>query len=372
MHRQLAEVQMYQPQPSYHDYSPPIVQSYEMYTAQSSASTPIPTFNPTNGIHISSGNTSPYAPPQPHHPLTGSAPINWPPPQSSLGGAAAANVNNGLNGYSIAQTGAAVPSSSGGYPDSLLTHHPIQVNALQGNDLPGNEDPFVTTLRIAYEQNFVRQLFQRADGSRASTSMYMNLSRNDGWLTFTDIITKMIQYIIEFAKIIPQFAELCQANQINKLKKKTFGMCVVIMSSGYNHNEDTLNIEGVFLPVRQIVQSWRQDSHEATLVYEILQCFQDLAAFQLTVVERSLFLYQILMQDEQIEIADDVYLQSNLMRRYGDQTIYARLIALLPRLNQISSLHLECLSGFRVDTQTAADVNGMPSVKLSDLYEELF
>jgi RAR-related orphan receptor alpha len=376
MHRQLAEVQMYQPQPSYHDYSPPIVQSYEMYTAQSSASTPIPTFNPTNGIHISSGNTSPYAPPQPHHPLTGSAPINWPPPQSSLGGAAAANVNNGLNGYSIAQTGAAVPSSSGGYPDSLLTHHPIQVNTLQGSDLPGNEDPFVTTILSAYEQNFVRQLFVRSDEGRASPSMYMNLSRNDGWLTFTDKVTKVIQYIIEFAKIIPQFAELCQANQINQLKRNTFEMCIVIMSSGYNHNEDTLNIDGVFLPVRQIVQSWRQDSHEATLAYEILQCFQDLAAFQLTAVETSLLLVLILMQgaEEQIMFTHKLQLnlQSNLMHRYGDQTIYARLIALLPRLNQISALHLGCLNGFRADTQTAAVVNGMPRVKLPDLYEELF
>uniref|UniRef100_A0A914Z1G8 Nuclear receptor domain-containing protein n=1 Tax=Panagrolaimus superbus TaxID=310955 RepID=A0A914Z1G8_9BILA len=166
MHRQLAEVQMYQqPQPSYHDYSPPIV-PYEMYPAQSSTTTPIPTFAPqSNGIHISSGNTSPYAPPQPHHPLTGAAPINWPTPQSSLGGAAAANISNGHNGYALSQAGAAVPSSSGGYPDSLLTQHII----------PNADDGFISTILNSYEQNFVKQLFERVDDGNALPGIFMNL-----------------------------------------------------------------------------------------------------------------------------------------------------------------------------------------------------
>uniref|UniRef100_A0A914YZU7 Uncharacterized protein n=1 Tax=Panagrolaimus superbus TaxID=310955 RepID=A0A914YZU7_9BILA len=77
MHRQLAEILIFQ-QPQHNDYS-----QYEMYLAQSSITTPIPTF----------------APPQPHHPLTDAAPINWPIPQSSLGGAAAANISH--NGYAL-------------------------------------------------------------------------------------------------------------------------------------------------------------------------------------------------------------------------------------------------------------------------------
>uniref|UniRef100_A0AC34G8E9 NR LBD domain-containing protein n=1 Tax=Panagrolaimus sp. ES5 TaxID=591445 RepID=A0AC34G8E9_9BILA len=367
MHRQLAEVQMYQqPQPSYHDYSPPIV-PYEMYQAQSSTSTPIPTFVPqSNGIHISSGNTSPYAPPQPHHPLTGAAPINWPTPQSSLGGAAAANVSNGHNGYSLSQAGAAVPSSSGGYPDSLLTPHV----------LPNAEETFISTILNSYEQNFVKQLFERTDDGNGLSGMFMNLSRNDGWLTFTDKVTKVIQYIIEFAKSVPIFAELRQENQINQLKRNTFEMCIVIMSCGYNREQDSLNIDGAFIPVRQTLQTWPPESNETALAINIVECFQDISAFNLTPLEISLFLVIILMQGEEDQIVFThklkTTLHNNLMQRYGDETIYARLIGMLPRFRIISDNHLQCLNDFRVETQTAAVVNGMPRVKLPDLYEELF
>ena len=166
MHRQLAEVHMYQPQPSYHDYSPPIVpiSGYEMYAPQSSTTTPIPTYTHSNGIHlISTGNTPPpnaYVAPPPHHPLTGAAPINYPPPQSSLGGAAAANVNNGHNGYAIAQTGA-VPSSSGGYPEAILSHHAHQVN----------EEDFTSAILNAYEQNF-EKIFERNE--ETTPAMFIN------------------------------------------------------------------------------------------------------------------------------------------------------------------------------------------------------
>uniref|UniRef100_A0A914Z2U2 Nuclear receptor domain-containing protein n=1 Tax=Panagrolaimus superbus TaxID=310955 RepID=A0A914Z2U2_9BILA len=361
MYRQLAEVQTYQ-QPQHNDYS-----QYEVYPAQSSTTTSIPTFAPqSNGIHISSGNTSQYAPPQLHHPLAGAAPIIWPTPQSSLGGVTAANISNGHNGYALSQAGAAVPCSSGGYPDSLLSQHII----------PNADDGFISTILNSYEQNFVKQLFERVDDGNALPGMFMDLSRNDAWLTFTDKLTKIMYNIVEFAKSVPTFAELQEENQINQLKRNTFDMCIVIMSCGYNGEQDTLNIDGVYVPVRQTLQTWPQESNETALALDIVQCFQNLTAFHLTQVEISLFLVIILMQGEEQQVIFTHKLQTNLhnnlMHRYGNETVFARLMEMLPGFREISDNHLRCLNDFRVETQTAAFVNGMPRVKLPDLYVELF
>uniref|UniRef100_A0AC34FZ92 NR LBD domain-containing protein n=1 Tax=Panagrolaimus sp. ES5 TaxID=591445 RepID=A0AC34FZ92_9BILA len=328
--------------------------------AQNSTSTPIPTFVPqSNGIHISSGNTSPYAPPQPHHPLTGAAPINWPTPQSSLGGAAAANVSNGHNGYSLSQ-GAAVPSSSG-----LLTPHV----------LPNAEETFISTILNSYEQNFVKQLFERAFDENFLPGMLMNLSRNDGWSVFSSIVTEVIHYIIEFVKSVPIFAELRQENQINQLKRNTFEMCIVIMSCGYNREQDTLNIDGAFIPVRQTLQTWPSESVERLLANKIVECFQEISAFNLTPLEISLFLVIILMQSEEDQIPFthklETTLHNNLMQR-GNETIYARLIGMLPRFRIISDDHCLCADEVDDNSIVSTAVQGISPVKLPDLYVSYF
>ena len=136
MHRQIqmADLQhmggLYNQQQNYQDYSPPSVQCpitmpFEVYPSSvSSTSTGLP-FSQTSVHVITQGNTPPpqsYAAPL-QHPLTGAAPLNYP-PQSALGGAAAPTVGASHTGYGIVQTGA-VPSSSGGFPETILSTHGI-------------------------------------------------------------------------------------------------------------------------------------------------------------------------------------------------------------------------------------------------------
>lgn len=153
-------------------------------------------------------------------------------------------------------------------------------------------------------------------------------------------------------------------------------MTIVIMATGYNRGNDSLNIEGGLIPCHQTIASWPQEANETHLAYDVLASFQELCALQLTSLETSLFLVIILMQDEKTQAMFTEKLRQILLRqfilRYGDETVYTRLMELLPKFKKISNYHLHCLNNFRIENQAATLTNGMPRVQLPDLYEELF
>uniref|UniRef100_A0AC34RTB3 NR LBD domain-containing protein n=1 Tax=Panagrolaimus sp. JU765 TaxID=591449 RepID=A0AC34RTB3_9BILA len=381
------------------EYSPPSIACplpYELYPSSVSSSSTIPYSAP---IHvIAQGNTPPpsYSVPQLAHPLAGTALLSYPPQQNIIGGAAAPAVAN-HNGYSMAQTGSH-PSSSGSFPE-LMTPHGQE--ALISQHAIINED---VTIASVYEQHLFK-CFKDVDLSIfRSSAFFSNITRTEGWLRFAEELTKIIQLIIEFAKningfacldqneqivlfaeeltkiiqLIIEFAKningfacLDQNEQIVLLKKNSFDMFLVILSQFYNIDQDSLDINGILIPVTSTLSTWSPDTNEAILVNDIMNCVRNLASFHLTLAETALFCALVLVHENEYKNPNQYnfvnriqqLLNQHLSHRTNDETMIQKLLAFHPTFQRLSQFHMYCLNEFKK----------LPNqIKLPELYNELF
>jgi len=178
----------------------------------------------------------------------------------------------------------------------------------------------------------------------------------------------VIRCIIEFAKAVDVFRRLSQTDQIILLKRSTFEMAVIAVAPHYNMETNVLTLNNQLFPVTFFSS---QDPGEAAFGNELITCLRMLAAFQLTTTEIALLSGYVLLkasEDEQLFVSQLKHcLAAQLSTRYSDvDEAMHRLFDILPRLRDLSKLHVMCLSRFR---------EALPenfSVELPPLYSELF
>uniref|UniRef100_A0A915HXP3 NR LBD domain-containing protein n=1 Tax=Romanomermis culicivorax TaxID=13658 RepID=A0A915HXP3_ROMCU len=114
----------------------------------------------------------------------------------------------------------------------------------------------------------------------------MMIPRPQLWADFAENLTKMIQQIIEFAKLVPGFLGLVQEDQIMLLKAGAFQISILRMTQLYVMRTDHILYGGVYLPISFFSS---EDTIENQFMMDIFALVRQLCAYGLTEQELALF-----------------------------------------------------------------------------------
>uniref|UniRef100_A0A915EK04 Nuclear hormone receptor HR3 n=1 Tax=Ditylenchus dipsaci TaxID=166011 RepID=A0A915EK04_9BILA len=272
-------------------------------------------------------------------------------PISSSAYPAAAN-GRGYCAAPIAQAGS-VPSSSGGYPTDMQiglenAHINLYLNCSSSSSSGSNGPQLIDPL---LEQRF------------------RNMDRIEGWIKYANELTNVIRCIIDFAKAVEGFKRLTQNDQIVLLKRSTFELSIIAMAQQYNLETHSLNVNNLILPVSLISC---QDPREASFAREVITCLHMIASFQLSTTETALLSAFVLLETSDVEqlFVNQLKncLAAQLSPRFGDaDDVLHRLLGVLPRLRDLSRIHVVCLARFKQSVSDTAS-----ALELPPLYSELF
>ncbi|XP_059688039.1 nuclear receptor ROR-gamma [Gavia stellata] len=187
--------------------------------------------------------------------------------------------------------------------------------------------------------------------SREEVCAYQKKSMEEMWQRCAGRITEAIQYVVEFAKRLRGFMDLCQNDQIVLLKAGAMEVVLVRMCRAFNSDNRTVFFEGKYAGA-ELFRSL--GCHE--LIGSIFDFAQSLCALHFSESEVALFSALVLINanrpwlQEQAKVAR---LQGHLevaFRLLLRRTHREGLLARLPpqgRLRALCSQHVEQLQAFR-------------------------
>ncbi|MFH4978715.1 hypothetical protein AB6A40_005424 [Gnathostoma spinigerum] len=263
-------------------------------------------------------------------------------------------------GYAIAQQ-AAVPAPNGGYPRP-------NIGASQ------SDEDLIRSITTAFDSAHSASLRARERGLAQPLDSYGEhryriMSRLDAWKKFAHELTRVIQSIIEFAKMVDGFMQLGQEEQIALLKGGVFELATIVLSQQYDPETTSIAVDREILPA-SLFQS--NDQAEMQFIIAMHSCIHEFAQLQLTPTETALLSTWILLDRsssgqyivEQLRHC----LQQELSSRVGDCTaLMQRLCDLMIRLRSLAQEHMRLLSQLGMIYPQANERGTLP-----DLYKELF
>ncbi|KAK1806890.1 hypothetical protein P4O66_005374 [Electrophorus voltai] len=208
--------------------------------------------------------------------------------------------------------------------------------------------------------------------SYEEVKMYQSKSREVLWQQCAIQITHAIQYVVEFAKRITGFMELCQNDQILLLKSGCLEVVLVRMCRAFNPLNNTVLFEGKYGGMQMFRALGCDD-----LVGAVFDFAKSLCALQLTEEEIALFSAAVLvstdrpwlMEPRKVQkLQEKIYfaLQHIMQKNHMDEDALAKLIGRIPTLAALCTLHTEELQAFQqLHPETV-------SVLFPPLYKELF
>ncbi|KAI6232949.1 putative nuclear hormone receptor HR3 [Aphelenchoides fujianensis] len=316
----------------------PLGATYDLYqqqhvsplSAYPPCTTMPPSMPPTGLPQPTSVAAMPHAyVPQPTHGLAAAAPYRY--------------AANALPTYPIAHVGQ-IPPGSGAYPPEYDMPHADVSSTF--------DESLVKNVVSAYEG--AHQIYLNGEGDDRGLSVmekqqaFMSMDRIRGWHKFANEITKVIKFIIEFAKSIRYFTDIDNGDQVNLLKRSAFELAVIAMSMHYNVENRTLTVDDVHLPIDSF------NCHDATdqkFGQELLHCIETLATFRLNSAEVALLSAIVLMGDTQQEFVEKMReaLYSEFAARFeeGPFPLFKRLWDQVIRLRDVGKQHLVALTRFQ-------------------------
>ncbi|XP_026092982.1 nuclear receptor subfamily 1 group D member 1-like [Carassius auratus] len=206
--------------------------------------------------------------------------------------------------------------------------------------------------------------FKLADGSKvlacplnACPVSAPGVSSQQVWESFSQCFTPAVREVVEFAKGIPGFQELCQHDQVMLLKAGTFQVLMVRFCSLFNHKERTVTfLNGQTYPLVTL-----RGLGMGSLLNTMFEFSSKLSSLGLESDEMALFMAVVLVSADCSGILDTVaveQLQEGLIRalrtlvsrrRPDDNSIFSKLLLRLPDLRTLNNLHSEKLLAFRID-----------------------
>ncbi|XP_048383416.1 nuclear receptor ROR-beta isoform X2 [Stegostoma tigrinum] len=201
---------------------------------------------------------------------------------------------------------------------------------------------------------------------------YQNKVREVVWQQCAIQVTHAIQYVVEFAKRITGFMDLCQNDQILLLKSGCLEVVLVRMCRAFNPLNNTVLFEGKYGGMQTFKALGCDD-----LVSAIFDFAKSLCSLQLTEEEIALFSAAVLISPDRpwlIEprkvqkLQEKVYfaLQHVIHKNHLDDDTLAKLISRLPTLTALCNLHTDKLQAFKLLHPETANSLFPP------LYKELF
>ncbi|KAG5851283.1 hypothetical protein ANANG_G00091440 [Anguilla anguilla] len=190
--------------------------------------------------------------------------------------------------------------------------------------------------------------------SPEETRSFQSKSAECMWQQCAHHITNAIQYVVEYAKRIAGFMDLCQNDQIILLKAGCLDVLLIRMSCAYNPVNDTLLFDGKFAGP-QLFKSLGCDD----LVSAVYDLAKSLSRLQLSEEEMALFSAAVLLSPDRPWLTDTqqvqklqervyVALQHCLHRSGAPEEKLAKMVSKLPMMKSICKLHIDKLEFFRL------------------------
>ncbi|XP_066512931.1 nuclear receptor ROR-beta-like isoform X2 [Hoplias malabaricus] len=184
-------------------------------------------------------------------------------------------------------------------------------------------------------------------------------------------ITNAIQYVVEFAKRIGGFMDLCQNDQIILLKAGCLEVLLIRMCRAYNPTNNTMFFDGKFASP-QLFKALGCDD----LVNAVFELAKSLCRLQLSEEEIALFTAAILLspdrpwlsEGQQVQkLQEKVYLalQHSLHMSGASPEKLDKMVSKLPQMKSICNLHIDKLEFFRL-------VHPETAYSFPPLYREVF
>ncbi|KAJ8277239.1 hypothetical protein GJAV_G00072970 [Gymnothorax javanicus] len=183
---------------------------------------------------------------------------------------------------------------------------------------------------------------------------FQNKSAEVMWQQCALHLTNAIQYVVEYAKRISGFMDLCQNDQIILLKAGCLDVLLIRMSSAYNPVNNTLLFDGKFAGP-QLFKALGCDD----LVSAVYELAKSLNRLQLSEEEMALFSAAVLLSPDRPWLTDAqqvqklqervyVALQHSLHRSGAPEEKLAKMVSKLPLMKSICKLHIDKLEFFRL------------------------
>ncbi|KAG5847802.1 hypothetical protein ANANG_G00130070 [Anguilla anguilla] len=165
------------------------------------------------------------------------------------------------------------------------------------------------------------------------------------WQQCAHHITNAIQYVVEFAKRIPGFMDLCQNDQIILLKAGCLEVLLIRMCRAYNPLNHTMLFDGKFAGP-QLFKALGCDD----LVSSMYELAKGLCRLQLTEEEMALFSAAVLLSPDRLWLTDSLKVQRLQEKVYlALQHCLHRSCASEAKLaKSICNLHVDKLEFFRL------------------------
>uniref|UniRef100_A0A671XJE1 RAR-related orphan receptor C a n=1 Tax=Sparus aurata TaxID=8175 RepID=A0A671XJE1_SPAAU len=203
------------------------------------------------------------------------------------------------------------------------------------------------------------------------TRSYQIKSAEVMWQQCAIHITNAIQYVVEFAKRITGFMDLCQNDQIILLKAGCLDVLLIRMCRAYNPINNTLLFNGKFASA-QLFKALGCDD----LVNAVFDLAKSLSRIQMSEEEMALFSAAVLLSPDRPWLTDvqkvqklqeKVYvaLQRCLQKEGASEEKLAKMVSKLPTMKSICNLHIDKLEFFRL-------VHPETAYTFPPLYREVF
>ncbi|XP_033937285.1 RAR-related orphan receptor C a [Pseudochaenichthys georgianus] len=207
--------------------------------------------------------------------------------------------------------------------------------------------------------------------SPEETRSFQTKSAEMMWQQCAVHITNAIQYVVEFAKRISGFLDLCQNDQIILLKAGCMDVLLIRMCRAYNPINNTMLFDGKFATAHLFKALGCDD-----LVNSVFDLAKTLSRVQMSEEEMALFSAAVLLSPDRPWLTDvqkiqklqqKVYvaLQGCLQKEGATEQKLAKMVSKLPILKSICNLHIDKLEFFRL-------VHPETAYTFPPLYREVF
>ncbi|KAJ8419010.1 hypothetical protein AAFF_G00005090 [Aldrovandia affinis] len=203
------------------------------------------------------------------------------------------------------------------------------------------------------------------------TRAFQSQSAEVMWQQCSLHITNAIQYVVEYAKRIAGFMDLCQNDQIILLKAGCLDVLLIRMCRAYNPVNNTLLFDGKFAGA-QLFKALGCDD----LVSAVYELAKSLCRLQLTEEEMALFSAAVLLSPDRPWLTDTQQVQKLQERVYvalkhclhrggATEEKLAKMVSKLPMMKSICKLHIDKLEFFRL-------IHPETAYSFPPLYKEVF
>ncbi|KAG7235702.1 hypothetical protein INR49_002332 [Caranx melampygus] len=220
----------------------------------------------------------------------------------------------------------------------------------------------------------IERITQSVVKSHIETSQYSTEElKRMAWTLYSPEETRSYQtkYVVEFAKRISGFMDLCQNDQIILLKAGCMDVLLIRMCRAYNPINNTLLFDGKFATA-QLFKSLGCDD----LVNAVFDLAKSLSRIQMSEEEMALFSAAVLLSPDRPwltdvqkiqKLQDKVYmaLQRCLQKEGASEDKLAKMVSKLPVMKSICNLHIDKLEFFRL-------VHPETAYTFPPLYREVF